>query len=272
MHPHQRRQTILEYVRAHGVASLHELADAVGASEATIRRDLRELDAEGLLRRHRGAASWPETLAGVSQSAVRPGDAAETGFGPIAAEAARLAASDDAVAVGAGPGTRELARELARTAGLTVVTNSLVVALELATSDVEVIVTGGTADGGQLALVGTAVEESLRAIRVRRAFVSADGITADRGPSMRNPQLASTTRALMACAQETVVLAIHDAVGVDSTISLGPVESVTHLVTDLDEPDDALDALRRAGVAVRTTSEPGDPAEPHERPAELVAL
>jgi DeoR/GlpR family transcriptional regulator of sugar metabolism len=152
------------------------------------------------------------------------------------------------------------------------VTNSLVVALELATSDVEVIVTGGTADGGQLALVGTAVEESLRAIRVRRAFVSADGITADRGPSMRNPQLASTTRALMACAQETVVLAIHDAVGVDSTISLGPVESVTHLVTDLDEPDDALDALRRAGVAVRTTSEPGDPSEPHERPAELVAL
>ena len=260
MHPYTRRRAIVEHVNEHGLVSLHDLADLVGASEATIRRDLRDLDAQGLITRHRGGATRRDATRGPgaspAPSAPAP-DAPERGEHAVARLAASLARPGDAVAVAAGPGARPLAAELGKVPGITVVTNSLVVAVELAATDTDVIVTGGSAEGGGYALVGTAAEASLQGIRVRYAFVPADGLTAAHGLTSRSLPLASVTRALALAAQDTVALAARTAVGRDSVVEAVPTAALTHVVTDAPHDDPTLAALVAAGVDVRSVTPEG---------------
>jgi DeoR/GlpR family transcriptional regulator of sugar metabolism len=265
MHPFTRRRAIVEHVNEHGLVSLHDLADLVGASEATIRRDLRDLDAQGLVTRHRGGATrrTPTTPSATPSATSRTDPAA----GALAALAATLPSPGDAVAVAAGTAARPLATALGQIPGLTVVTNSLVVAVELAPTDTDVIVTGGTPDPGGYALVGTAAEASLHGIRVRYAFVPADGLTAAHGLTSRSLPLASVTRALALVAQDTVALAPRAAVGRDSVVEAVPTAALTHVVTDAPHDDPTLAALADAGVVVRTVRGGTRPAAATDEPA-----
>ena len=89
--------------------------------------------------------------------------------------------------------------------GLTVVTNSLLVAQALAHANrVEVVMTGGTLRGSNYALVGSGAEQSLQGLRVSRAFLSGSGLTAERGLSTSNMLSASVDRALVQAAAEVV--------------------------------------------------------------------
>ena len=227
--PFARRRVIVEHVRANRVASLHDLAELTRASEATIRRDLRMLDEQGLLVRHRGGASRGDTP---TTPPVADDVDDEPGLRTVAALAAAMVRPDDAIAVGAGPSARALAHALAEVPGLTVVTNALVVAVELAASDAEVILTGGSTQAGSLALVGPVAEASLRGIRVSYAFLPADGLSAAHGLSVRTPLLASVTRELAETAREVVALAPATTLGRDATIVAVPSEGLAHVVTD----------------------------------------
>jgi len=253
VHPFARRRAIVEHVRANRVASLHDLARLTRASEATIRRDLRRLDAEGLLVRHRGGASLTHAAAAAPAAAATTDDEADDApsLRTIATLAAALVRPGDTVALSAGPCARAVARELADVPGLTVVTNALVVAVELSASDAEVILTGGTTQPGTLALVGPVAEASLRGIRVDHGFVGADGLTAAHGLSVRTPLLASITRALAETAGQVVALAPTPALGRDATIVAVPADRLGHVVTDAD--DAALPRSLRGGpFALRT--------------------
>lgn len=135
--------------------------------------------------------------------------------------------------VGAGTTTQELARRLARVPGLTVVTNSLLVAQALAHANrVEVVMTGGTLRGSNYALVGSGAEQSLQGLRVSRAFLSGTGLTAERGLSTSNMLSASVDRALVQAAAEVVVLADHTKLGSDTMFQTVPTDLITRLVTD----------------------------------------
>lgn len=110
--------------------------------------------------------------------------------------------------------------------------------------------TGGSLRGSILALVGTAAEQSLAGLRVHRAFVSGNGVTADRGLSTPNPAVASVDRSLVACAQEVVVLADHTKVGVDTMVQTVPPEHIAHLVTDNHADPEVLMTLEDMGTTV----------------------
>lgn len=168
-------------VRANGAVSLRELARVVQTSEVTVRRDVRALEAEGLLDRRHGGAVLP---GGFTRESGFPQKShlATAEKTAIADVAAGLVEEGEAVVVGAGTTTQELARRLARVPGLTVVTNSLLVAQALAHANrVEVVMTGGTLRGSNYALVGSGAEQSLQGLRVSRAFLSGSGLTAERG-------------------------------------------------------------------------------------------
>ncbi|MEV0537908.1 DeoR/GlpR family DNA-binding transcription regulator [Kitasatospora sp. NPDC050463] len=252
----ERRQLILEMVRANGAVSLRELARVVQTSEVTVRRDVRALEAEGLLDRRHGGAVLP---GGFSREPGYPQkthlSAAEKSA--IADLAAGLVEEGDAVVVGAGTTTQELARRLARVPGLTVVTNSLLVAQALAHANrVEVVMTGGTLRGSNYALVGSGAEQSLHGLRVSKAFISGSGLTAERGLSTTNMLSASVDRALVQSAAEVIVLADHTKLGADTMFQTVPTETITRLVTDehAATADDAtareLDALADCGVQI----------------------
>ncbi|RAJ71684.1 DeoR family transcriptional regulator [Streptomyces sp. Amel2xB2] len=242
-------------VRANGAVSLRELARVVQTSEVTVRRDVRALEAEGLLDRRHGGAVLPG------------GFTRETGFPQkshmataektaIADLAAGLVEEGEAIVVGAGTTTQELARRLARVPGLTVVTNSLLVAQALAHANrVEVVMTGGTLRGSNYALVGSGAEQSLQGLRVSRAFLSGSGLTAERGLSTSNMLSASVDRALVQAAAEVVVLADHTKLGTDTMFQTVPTDVITRLVTDKpppheERPGTELQALADQGVQI----------------------
>ncbi|MEU7132007.1 DeoR/GlpR family DNA-binding transcription regulator [Streptomyces sp. NPDC046261] len=228
----ERRQLILEMVRANGAVSLRELARVVQTSEVTVRRDVRALEAEGLLDRRHGGAVLP---GGFTRESGFPQKShlATAEKTAIADLAASFVEEGEAVVVGAGTTTQELARRLARVPGLTVVTNSLLVAQALAHANrVEVVMTGGTLRGSNYALVGSGAEQSLQGLRVTRAFLSGSGLTAERGLSTSNMLSASVDRALVQAAAEVVVLADHTKLGTDTMFQTVPTDVITRLVTD----------------------------------------
>lgn len=252
---------ILEMVRANGAVSLRELARVVQTSEVTVRRDVRILESEGLLDRRHGGAVLP---GGFSREAGFPQRslASSAEKAAIAEHAASLVGEGEAVVVGAGTTTQELARRLARVAGLTVVTNSLLVAQALAHANrVEVVLTGGTLRGSNYALVGSAAEQSLHGLRVSRAFLSGAGLTAERGLSTSNMLSASVDRALVQAAAEVVVLADHTKLGSDSMFQTVPTEMISQVVTDQPPPDGRaaaeLEALADQGVRIAIAPQEG---------------
>ncbi|AUG77604.1 DeoR family transcriptional regulator [Kitasatospora sp. MMS16-BH015] len=242
-------------VRANGAVSLRELARVVQTSEVTVRRDVRALEAEGLLDRRHGGAVLP---GGFSREPGYPQKThlAAAEKSAIADLAAGLVEEGDAVVVGAGTTTQELARRLARIPGLTVVTNSLLVAQALAHANrVEVVMTGGTLRGSNYALVGSGAEQSLHGLRVTKAFISGSGLTAERGLSTANMLSASVDRALVQSAAEVIVLADHTKLGADSMFPTVPTEGITRLVTDEhaageDPTARELDLLADCGVQI----------------------
>ncbi|MEU3517269.1 DeoR/GlpR family DNA-binding transcription regulator [Streptomyces sp. NPDC006654] len=255
---------ILEMVRANGAVSLRELARVVQTSEVTVRRDVRALEAEGLLDRRHGGAVLP---GGFTRESGFPQKShlATAEKTAIADLAAGLVEEGEAIVVGAGTTTQELARRLARVPGLTVVTNSLLVAQALAHANrVEVVMTGGTLRGSNYALVGSGAEQSLQGLRVSRAFISGSGLTAERGLSTSNMLSASVDRALVQAAAEVVVLADHTKLGTDTMFQTVPTDLITRLVTD--EPpahDDRaateLQALADQGVQIAVAGAAGNP-------------
>ncbi|OYP15696.1 DeoR family transcriptional regulator [Streptomyces sp. FBKL.4005] len=260
----ERRQLILEMVRANGAVSLRELARVVQTSEVTVRRDVRALEAEGLLDRRHGGAVLP---GGFTRESGFPQKShlATAEKTAIADLAAGLVEEGEAIVVGAGTTTQELARRLARVPGLTVVTNSLLVAQALAHANrVEVVMTGGTLRGSNYALVGSGAEQSLQGLRVSKAFLSGSGLTAERGLSTSNMLSASVDRALVQAAAEVVVLADHTKLGTDTMFQTVPTDLITRLVTD--EPpghDDRaateLQALADQGVQIAVAGATGNP-------------
>lgn len=246
----ERRQTILDLVRANGAVSLRELARIVQTSEVTVRRDVRALEAEGLLDRRHGGAVLPGGLSREPTYSQKTHLAAPEKAG-IADLAASLVEEGDAIVVGAGTTTQEFARRLTRVPGLTVVTNSLLVAQALAhASRVEVVMTGGTLRGSIYALVGSGAEQALAGLRVRRAFLSGNGLTAERGLSTPNMLTASVDRALVRAAQEVIVLADYTKIGVDTMFQTVPAEQMHHLVTDANAPTAETAELSAKGVCV----------------------
>ncbi len=253
-------------VRANGAVSLRELARVVQTSEVTVRRDVRALEAEGLLDRRHGGAVLP---GGFTRESGFPQKShlATAEKTAIADLAAGLVEEGEAIVVGAGTTTQELARRLARVPGLTVVTNSLLVAQALAHANrVEVVMTGGTLRGSNYALVGSGAEQSLQGLRVSKAFLSGSGLTAERGLSTSNMLSASVDRALVQAAAEVVVLADHTKLGTDTMFQTVPTDVITRLVTD--EPpahDDRaateLQALADQGVQIAVAGAGTPPGE-----------
>lgn len=152
---------------------------------------------------------------------------------------------------------------LARVPGLTVVTNSLLVAQALAHANrVEVVMTGGTLRGSNYALVGSGAEQSLQGLRVSRAFLSGSGLTAERGLSTSNMLSASVDRALVQAAAEVVVLADHTKLGTDTMFQTVPTDVITRLVTDEPSAQDdraatELQALADQGVQIAVAGQGG---------------
>ena len=225
------------------------LAERLGVSGATVRRDLQSLSRSQLLVRTHGGAVSQQTEDEVPaqvKAVLRQPEKRR-----IAHAAGGLVPDGAVVGLTGGSTTLELARVLRSRRGLTVVTNSIDVASELAgRPGIRLVMIGGIVRRSR-ELVGPAAETMLANYHLDVAFIGVDGLSVE-GCTTYDEMEATTDAAFLAQARRRVVVADRSKIGKVTFARISPLPGIADLVTDRGAPADALDAIRAYGVAVIT--------------------
>jgi DeoR family transcriptional regulator of aga operon len=245
----ERLSEILQVLAAEGAADVGALADRLDVSEATIRRDLQLLEEQHMLARTHGGAVASDVMyeLPVRYKAARH----QTEKGRIAREAARRVGDGATVGFTGGTTTTEVARAILDRRGLTVVTNALNIAGELAIrSDLKLVVTGGTARPESYELVGPLAERALEDVNLDVAIVGVDGIAPVEGLTTHHEVEAHTNRTLLERARTVVAVADSSKLGRVAFARICPLDAVGELITDEAADPSTVTAIRTAGVVV----------------------
>lgn len=255
----ERMVAILAAVSEHGHLQLSELARMFDASPATIRRDVTALAEQGLLTRtHGGAHSLGHP--GELPVSLRDGrhQAAKQAIAEVVA--GLLPAGRHAISLTGGTTTAEVLRALQHRHDLTIITNSVGLALEAAgQGQSRVLIAGGILRPNSLELVGSLAEATFRQINVGTAIVGSDGVSLGGGLTTHDETEANTNHTMIERAQRVIAVADASKVGQVMLARLARLEEVDVLVTDSGADPAELDRIRAAGVEVHVAPAPDDP-------------
>ncbi|HEY8654865.1 MAG TPA: DeoR/GlpR family DNA-binding transcription regulator [Dermatophilaceae bacterium] len=246
----ERVTAILERLSVDRSLGVAELAEFFGVSQATLRRDLQSLQEQRLLTRTHGGARASDVA---YELPIRYRDSHHREQKRrIAAEAVRrIPQGIIAVGLTGGTTTSEVARLLVERNDLTVVTNALNIAAEMALRPrLKLVVTGGVSRSQSYELVGPWAERTLLGLNVGIAFVGVDGISAKGGLTTHDEVEAKTNAVLIGRARFTIVVADGSKVGHELLARIVDVQDVDELITDDSADESALEALRRTGIKV----------------------
>jgi DeoR/GlpR family transcriptional regulator of sugar metabolism len=244
----ERRSLILDRIRSHGRVLAADLTDELGVSADTVRRDLRELDDAGLLRRVHGGALPRHGDASPFAARARRAPEAKAS---IARRAAECVVDDQIVVLDGGTTTLELARALRDDLRAHVITTSPPIALALADHPwLEVTIVGGTLRPHALVTVGAAAIEALRMIRADVVFLGVCGLHPEIGVTTEDLEERHVKAAMIEGAAEVIALADHDKLGTAMPVVVSPISAVTRLVTDADVDDAAIAPYQALGIEV----------------------
>jgi DeoR family transcriptional regulator of aga operon len=247
----ERLGQILERLAGNGSVSVADIASDLDVSAATIRRDLQLLESQRLLARTHGGAVAHGVLyelplryksARYQQEKVR-----------VAQEAAARVSDGMAVGLTGGTTTTEVARGIATRQRLTVVTNALNIASELALrTNLKLVVTGGVARSESYELVGPLAEQSLAGLNLDLVFIGVDGIDQSAGVTTHHEIEAQTNRALIERAHHVVVVADSSKIGAVAFARICGLERVHEIITDSGADRRILQRISDTGVEVTT--------------------
>jgi len=266
-----RQLTLLESIVGAGRIAVAELAAIAHVSTVTIRKDLDDLEARGLIRRERGVAMLvsPDDPAG--RLAYHYAEKVR-----IAAAAAATVNDGETVMIEAGSCCAILAEQISiQCTGITIVTNSAFIAQRLGAHPmVSTVLLGGEQQHDSRVLVGPMVELCARQFIVDRLFIGTDGFTPSLGFTARDYMRATAVRALASRAERVVVLTESEKLGSHGPVPLLDAHDVAALWTDSAAPDAQVDALTGAGVEVVTVAADGTavahPAQARPEPDRVV--
>lgn len=246
--PQERQQRILARLREQGRVVAAELAAVYGVSEDSVRRDLRELAAQGLCRRVYGGALLP--AAQVAPLKQRRVEHAARKLA-LARKAAALAKPGQVLLIDAGSTNVALAGALPARARLTVITNTPQVAqLLLDREGFEVQLIGGRVDPRIGGAVGAQALEQLRRLRADLCFPGTCAIDAAHGLWGMDGEEALFKRAMIEASGETVVVATLDKLGTVAAHQVAELSRVQHLVVEHAVERSVRQAFAARGVAV----------------------
>lgn len=262
-----RRDRIVAVVEAHGFARTVDLARELGTSEVTVRSDFDSLAAAGrLVRVHGGAMS-------IEQSPVeRSFEEVETlridAKRAIGARAAEIVRDGQCVVLDVGTTTTQIAQALLDRldlVGVTIVTNSLVIALALepAVPRFTVVVTGGTLRPLQHSLVNPLAMTVLEGLTADLAFIGCTGVDVRHGVTNVNLPETDLKRLMAKTAKRSFIVADGGKMGEAHLGVIGPLASFDGLITAGAEPA-TVEALRATGVSVIEADAPDESAPQKE--------
>lgn len=248
----ERRRSIVELVQQTRCAIVSDLARQFGTSAITIRRDLDVLAGRGLICRTHGGALSVQSASDSDHSLIERELQHPREKLRIAVAAAKLVKEGQSVLLDSGSTTTAIARQLRSFAQLTVITNAINIADELAGGTVDVILTGGMLRKNSFSLIGPLAEESLTHLRADILFLGVEGIDTRFGLSTPNMLEAVLNRKMVLAAQQVVAVCDSSKFGCRSLSSIVPITAIHQVITDTEAPVKMLEELRRSGVRVIT--------------------
>ncbi len=248
--PIERHDLIVELAAADGRVEVGDLAQRLGVTTETIRRDLALLQDRQVLRRvHGGAVPWQRWRHEPLLS-VRGRHHAEEKH-RIAKRALDELPAEGAIIIDSGSTAAHVAALLPHDRPLTVVTNSIPAAQVLATNDgAEVVLLGGALKKNTLALVDATTVDALAAMVVDLVYTSADGFSAARGFTTPYREEVAVKQAMMAAARRAVMLVDHSKLGSDQLYCIARIADVDTIITGTELDGDDAEALRELGPSV----------------------
>ena len=243
-----RKQAILVALKRDGQVIAKDLSESFEVSEDTVRRDLRELAAEGLLQRVHGGALPASPAVGTFEQRQQISAGGKTA---IARKAASMVRPGQVIIIDGGTTCVRMARYLPVSLKATVVTHSPSVALELIDHpDIEVILIGGRLFKHSVVAVGAAAIEAIGHVRADTYFMGVTGIHPVEGLSTGDLEEAYVKRALMARAAEVVVLASAEKINAASPFVIADTAAAGTVVVETDTASASLAALVALGINI----------------------
>jgi DeoR family transcriptional regulator, fructose operon transcriptional repressor len=248
----ERQKKILELIQQLGRLRISELTELFDVSEVTLRADLSALESQGYIKRTHGGAMLLER-------SIFPGKASLS-FGEklvpqleakrmIGRRAAEMVGDGMNVLLDAGTTILEIARNLKDRRDLTVITDSIPVAVELSDSEgITVILTGGMLRNASLAVIGPESWAMIENLHVQLAFIGARGVSMERGFFCGNMVEGETKKRMMACADETYIVVDRSKFGVSGLVPFASFEDVDHLLIDEVGDPELLSRLQRENI------------------------
>lgn len=241
-----RQARIVAELRATPAIRVNELADLLGVSTETARRDLAELDGRGLINRTYGGAMRPVGFepALAEREALMVAERER-----IATAAVKLVEPNDILMIGGGATTSRFARRLAAERNhVTVITHAFSIAAVLATNPLhKVLMVPGQYDGREGLIHGPDTIEALQRFRANKAFLGASGLTAE-GPSDAGMGPGLVYGAMMRRSAQTIILADHSKFDRPSLAVYGSWSAATTLISDMPPEGELATALSSANA------------------------
>lgn len=236
--PDERRRKVLELLEAEGRVLAADLAARFATSEDTIRRDLREMDRLGLLRRvHGGAIRTVRVEPSFSARAVaNPGRKSA-----LAAAACRLVRSNEVVLIDGGTTNLAIAQALPDGHAATIITNSPEIAV--ATSEfrlTEVVMLGGTVHPGRGTVAGALTTRQIEDLRPDLCLIGACSIDLDSGLCAANAEEAALKQVMAKVSRRKVVAVLNERLFERAAFRALPLTALDHLVVEADAPPEII--------------------------------
>ncbi len=246
----ERHKYIKEQMAKNGFIRVQDIADQLGVTGATIRKDLRILESQNVLYRTHGSASpvKPHVM-DISITEKQTQNISQKRM--IALAAQNTIKPDDAIILASGSTVTAFAEILQPIETLNVVTPSLGIAVLLNEKEnVKVIVLGGEMYKNSLSVRGVYAEQGLTNVSCSKLFIGCDGIDFESGITCANIQEARLTKAMMKAASKTVVLADSSKFGRRGFGKIGEIEDIDIIITDSGISDTLKEQIEEAGVQV----------------------
>ena len=250
-----RLTAILGMLQQTGTVSVEDLRTSLDVSVVTIRRDLGILEERGLLRRTHGGAEPIEPLFYEPFRNDRSFQAQVSRFAAekrrIGRAAAALIKPGETIALTPGTTTTEVIRGIPHNHNITVVTNTVNIAMELSKrKDISVFVTGGYLRGDWFSLIGPTAMHALDQLVVNVLFIGADGIDAAWGATCFNNDEAALNGTMVKHAQRRVAVVDHSKFGVVAGWRICQSSDLNVLITDTGASDEAITPFQKLGIEV----------------------
>ena len=245
----ERKRLIQNYITDNGKVEVTKLSRMLGVSEVTIRRDLEALEKEGCLHRTHGGAV-------LSTDEFEKHSDEDEALIEIAVVAARFVQDGDNICITNGKTNLYLARKLAARRGLTVLTNDIAIASEIASQGKKVVLLGGEFDPDEKASFGTMAIENLKNFFMPKVFMEVDGVNQDLIFSVNSPTKASFLTAVMNEAKKLIILCPYTRFQNSAFYSMGKIPSYS-FVTNARLEDSCKKRFFDEGISLFTSVEFG---------------